>query len=209
VGSTGDILRAALEAFGEAGYEQMSVRELARRLGVSHNLVSHYYGSKEALWRACVDYSVGEMNRELLAMTPALEADTDVVETLRALMERFVVLAARYPANLFIITQEGAAGGPRFDYLFSRLMEPPLRAWTALLEAAIERRHVRPIDPRTLFFLLTHGGATVFSLRPLAERIGGPPPLDPEFVRKHAKDVADILIRGIALEAAPARAKRK
>src|SRR5437868_97490 len=47
------IIEAALEAFALTGYEAMSVRELTRKLGVSHNLVHHYFRSKAELWRAC------------------------------------------------------------------------------------------------------------------------------------------------------------
>jgi hypothetical protein len=70
---------------------------------------------------------------------------------------------------------------------------------TALLERAIAEKKILPIDPRTLFFLVTHGGASIFSLIPLADRIGGAPPLDPAFIERQAKEVAGILMRGIAV----------
>src|SRR5215471_12675459 len=50
------MLEAALEAFAQRGYDGVSVRELNRQIGVSHNLAHHYFGSKDALWRAAIDY---------------------------------------------------------------------------------------------------------------------------------------------------------
>ncbi|MDX2961245.1 TetR family transcriptional regulator, partial [Streptomyces acidiscabies] len=38
------ILRRGLEAFAELGYDHASARELARRLGVSHNFINDRYG---------------------------------------------------------------------------------------------------------------------------------------------------------------------
>ena len=49
VRSREEILDAAVEAFAARGYEATSVRELTRRLGVSHNLVHHYFRSKADL----------------------------------------------------------------------------------------------------------------------------------------------------------------
>src|SRR6476659_4160909 len=59
VRSRGEILDAALEAFATRGYDATSVRDLTRRLGVSHNLVHHYFRSKADLWRAAIDRSFG------------------------------------------------------------------------------------------------------------------------------------------------------
>ena len=45
-----EIRDAALRVFAEHGYEGTSMRELARELGVSHNLIPQRLGSKEQLW---------------------------------------------------------------------------------------------------------------------------------------------------------------
>src|SRR4051812_28859260 len=60
-----EILQGALELFGAMGYEAMSVRELTRRLGVSHNLVHHYFRSKADLWRAAIDHGFGTVRDEM------------------------------------------------------------------------------------------------------------------------------------------------
>src|SRR5258705_11929440 len=53
-----EILARGLAAFAELGYASASVRELARRLGVSHNFINDRYGSKELFWRAVIDRSL-------------------------------------------------------------------------------------------------------------------------------------------------------
>src|SRR3982750_4076793 len=113
------ITEAALESFALTGYEAMSVRQLTRKLGVSHNLVHHYFRSKAELWRACIDWSFGTLMREIQAanaLPPVVDGD-DVLTLLRNAFRLFVMLTARYPANGLIIAREGAVGGPRFDYI--------------------------------------------------------------------------------------------
>src|SRR5262245_48390022 len=110
VRSREEILDAALEAFGAVGYDAMSVRELTRRLGVSHNLVHHYFRSKAELWRAAIDHSFGTVAAELAAAFSAAPPQADLLASLRQAMIIFLTVAARFPANGLIIVREGALG---------------------------------------------------------------------------------------------------
>jgi AcrR family transcriptional regulator len=47
--STEEILEVALQTFAEKGDEGTSVRDIARRLNVSHNLIPIRIGTKEEL----------------------------------------------------------------------------------------------------------------------------------------------------------------
>src|SRR5262249_12021555 len=155
-----EILEAALEAFGAMGYEAMSVRELTRRLGVSHSLVHHYFRSKAELWRASIDYSFGTVTTELAQLLRGAAPHADVLGALRQVFIQFVTITARFPANGHIIGREGAVGGPRLDYIFERHIMPSLEPCHVLLRQAQAEGKVRAdLDLRTLFFLLTDGGA--------------------------------------------------
>jgi AcrR family transcriptional regulator len=46
------ILQAAREAFAERGYARTTIRDVARRAGVTHGLVMRHFGSKEGLMLA-------------------------------------------------------------------------------------------------------------------------------------------------------------
>jgi AcrR family transcriptional regulator len=50
------LLQAATDAFAEVGYEGTSLRAIADSAGVSFQLITYYFGSKEDLWLATVDY---------------------------------------------------------------------------------------------------------------------------------------------------------
>ena len=50
------LLQAATDAFAEYGYEGASLRAIADNAGVSFQLIAYYFGSKEELWVATVDF---------------------------------------------------------------------------------------------------------------------------------------------------------
>jgi AcrR family transcriptional regulator len=55
------ILRAAGEAFSRAGYDQVSVDQVAEAAGASQALVHRYFGSKSSLYLAVVEAAVARL----------------------------------------------------------------------------------------------------------------------------------------------------
>lgn len=68
---------AALELFADRGASAATMRQVAQRAGVTVGLVTHHYGSKEAL-REAVDEYVVELYREALDAIPAGTSAHDV-----------------------------------------------------------------------------------------------------------------------------------
>src|SRR5882757_3946035 len=108
------LLQGALEAFAEKGYDGMSVRELSRRLGVSHALLTARFGSKEGLWFAAMEHALAEVRGSWwqLAEDPGL----DDLEVLRRGIVRQVMFSAAHPQVTRIMTHEGAIDSPRIRY---------------------------------------------------------------------------------------------
>jgi AcrR family transcriptional regulator len=68
------ILAAAEQLFGEEGYARASMDELARRVGVSKPVIYALVGSKEQLYRRCVE-AESEQLAERIAVAAGGEAD--------------------------------------------------------------------------------------------------------------------------------------
>ncbi|WP_245886384.1 TetR/AcrR family transcriptional regulator [Umezawaea tangerina] len=70
-----DILGAAVAMYAEAGYHGSSLREIARRVGITHAGLLYYFPSKEALLAAVLERRDAEDGeREHLTGPPGLEA---------------------------------------------------------------------------------------------------------------------------------------
>jgi AcrR family transcriptional regulator len=54
----GEILKAARAEFATRGYEKTSIRAIARAAGVDSALVHHYFGAKEQVFLAALDFPI-------------------------------------------------------------------------------------------------------------------------------------------------------
>lgn len=191
------ILEAALEAFAEVGYEALSVRELTRRLGVSHNLVHHHFGSKQELWRAAVDHGFGRKARELLGMIDAGERDDeDPVETLRRVIEQFVTFSARMPAIPKILAREFSEDSERLQYLYDEYVREGLEVGKRFIEH-LPRGRATTLGPADLLLFIMNGTLAYFTQAAMARRMGRPALTSPEAIARHASDMADLVLCGL------------
>jgi AcrR family transcriptional regulator len=70
-----DIITAAVAVYAEAGYHGSSLREVARRVGITHAGLLYYFPTKEALLAAVLERRDAEdVEREHLRVPPGLEA---------------------------------------------------------------------------------------------------------------------------------------
>jgi AcrR family transcriptional regulator len=69
-----DILAAAVSVYGEAGYHGSSLREIAKRAGITHAGLLYYFPTKEALLAAVLERrDAQDAEREQLAIPPGLD----------------------------------------------------------------------------------------------------------------------------------------
>jgi AcrR family transcriptional regulator len=196
--SDAELLDAALEDFGDQGFEGTSVRGLCRRLGVSHNLVHERFGTKDDLWRDAVAHGFTALAVELV--TVAAAAPDDPYDRLRAILIRYVELTAARPALIRIINYEAMHPGDRLDHLYSTYLRPAHQVADAALRLLEQQGRARRIPAATLHFLIGHGAGGLASLPALAGRFD---PNDPDPVAQ-ATAAVDLVLRGILTDP-PAR----
>ena len=193
------ILAVALKQFATLGYEGASLRTINRELGVSHNLIYQRFGTKEDLWRAAVDYGFGGLINELHAgFDPTI---SQPLEQLRLSIRRFIVYSAAHPELLSLMNSEGRQDTERLRYIYKTYIEPSQAPIVRLLRHLADEGTIRPISHRSFFFLVTKGGASVFSLVALATLLDPTPPNDPAAIEQQADLVSSVLIEGLRLRA--------
>jgi AcrR family transcriptional regulator len=163
-------LQRGLEAFAELGYDRASARELARRLGVSHNFINDRYGSKAEFWRAVVDRALAAHQRGRM---PPREVEADDEAHLRAVILDFYRRTAEAPLLGRLMDDEYSRETERLDYLYSRYVKPEIDAITPTLERLLAAKRIAPIAMDVLFFVVS-GPVSALVQRPLAQRLGRP-----------------------------------
>lgn len=95
------LIDAALEILGREGVGALSLREAARRAGVSHAAPFRHFADKQDLVAAVAEEGFRAMTAEMRAATPA---DLDhPVARLQALGVRYVTFAASHPAHFRVM----------------------------------------------------------------------------------------------------------
>lgn len=190
------LLETALQSFGENGYDGASVREIARRLKVSHNLIPQRFGSKEALWYAAVDHGFGRLEKDLLRAAQSLGKDE--LSVLRGLILSFIEINALHPSLLQIINQEASQPGPRLDYLFRTYIKPVRDFGDSWLTRLADEGRINPVSVTLLYFLMTHGAGGLFALPALTKRLRrGVANKNRESIRVQAESAVNIIFDGL------------
>ncbi|MFJ8111252.1 TetR/AcrR family transcriptional regulator [Streptomyces sp. NPDC096132] len=186
------ILRRGLEAFAELGYDRASARELARRLGVSHNFINDRYGSKAAFWRSVVDAALGAQ----LARLPEVDPSVDDAERLLRIISGFYRTAVDEPLVGRLLLNELNQETERLDYLYERFIEPTLRLLAPSIDRLVASGRMGPVPMDVLFFAVIPPVAGMVEL-PLARRLGRPEAASPEQLTATAETLAGIVVNGL------------
>lgn len=166
------LLREAGKLVLERGLHGWTLREVARRLGVSHAAPHHHFASKELLLESLAEQG-------FLRLAESLEAVAKLrfgspLEELTALGKGYVLFAAEAPGQFQVMFRGEAIAGSTSEPL-ARARERAL----APLTEVIRRAHARGIlavddcdDAVMAAWCIVHGLATLWTQGALTE--GGP-----------------------------------
>jgi TetR/AcrR family transcriptional regulator len=194
----GRLLQAALEAFAETGYDGTSVRELSRRLDVSHALLTARFGSKQGLWFAAMEHALARVEQTWRDLADP-DDGLDDLEALRQAIVRQVLFSAAHPQVVQIMNHEGAIDSPRIRFVVDRFINPLRPGVERLIGRLVAAGRIRPVPYATMHFLATAGGGAPFANPVEAALLGAPANPDEQDIRAHAEAVADVLIAGVTV----------
>jgi len=114
----GQILAAARRRFAVDGFDRTSIRAVAAEAGVDPALVLHYFGSKDGLFSAAVEWPVEltEITRRVLA--PGLDGLGE--RLVRFFLEQWEEERTRHPLTVLVRSAVGHEGAARLLAEFVR-----------------------------------------------------------------------------------------
>lgn len=157
VGRTGDgkrkILRAAIEVFAESGFEGATLRQIAGRAHVQHQLAVYHFKTKEALWYAAVESLFEGFGDPRTALQVLLEREGPKA-AVEAMVEDFVHFSATVPEFHRITTFEGRVDNERFRWLAENYVRPHYEVAIRLIKAGQKSGVVRAGSPGRLHYAM-------------------------------------------------------
>ncbi|MET9260695.1 TetR/AcrR family transcriptional regulator [Amycolatopsis sp. NPDC004079] len=172
------VLTAAVEVLGDSGPAAVNLRDLARRVGVSHAAPAHHFGDRSGLLTA-----VAAQGFDLLADTlEELPPSSDLLDAGVA----YVSFAVEHRAHFEVM----------FRPELLRADDPDLRAAQERSNQALDWAiagfrdgSVDPVVAGAAAWSLVHGFATLWLQRALPAAVG-------DDVEAAARAVAELLVRG-------------
>jgi TetR/AcrR family transcriptional regulator len=193
ISSEDTILAAAEVVFAERGFDGATTAGIAAAAGLPKSNVHYYFATKEQLYRKVIE-------RVLKAWLDAARA-FDEVDSASEALARYIGakmdLARERPHGSRVFAKEIMRGAP----IAQEFLETTLKTWIRDREAVVRRwigqGQLRPVEPRTLFFMIW---ATTQHYADFAHQIatlnGGAPLSDQEF-RAAKRHVIGIILDGI------------
>ncbi len=179
MGPAGDlrekVMSAGLALIEEAGVQALSMREVARRAGVSHQAPYHHFGDKAAILAALAAEGFAEM---AAAMRRAAGRETTPQKRVEAIGRAYIRFALARPALFKLMFQSELVAIEAHDKAQSQAMDAFGFLVSLIEEAAGERS---PMQRQALVFAawsLVHGVSTLILENRLQQRL--PPGVTPE-----------------------------
>ncbi|MFJ7238851.1 TetR/AcrR family transcriptional regulator [Streptomyces olivaceus] len=155
------VLTAALDVIATEGPAALSLRDLARRAGVSHAAPAHHFKDRAGLLTAIATEGYG-----------FLSAALGEAEDLRDLGVRYVGFAAAHPAHFQIMFRPELLRPDDSELLAAR------RQTRSMLRTAVEGRGEDPAVSFMAAWSMAHGFATLLLSRNLDDLLDGRDPGD-------------------------------
>lgn len=176
------LLDLALDALARGGYRSLSMRGIARELGVSLASVQHRHPTKDHLWRAAVD--------RMLDGAGAAVINGPFAEVVRRRLEA----SADRPSLLFALLSDDASGSEdRLAYLADRL-RPVVAEARATFSGAHGAGVIRSIDIEVFVALMMVGIGALAAMPPAVTDVLG---LGADPHGRLAEGFADIVLQGV------------
>lgn len=167
------LLGAVDEIVRERGVGEVSLREAARRAGVSHSAPAHHFGDKVGLLAAFAEQGFNYLAEGMVAAMVAAQDEPDLAQ-MNAIGRAYVTFAASHPAHFDVMFRSGLdkstheslhhAAEATFAVLHER---------TSNLVATGQFPGVDPTDLSAFFWALVHGLASLWVDGSLPQVVAG------------------------------------
>jgi len=149
-GTKEKIFDAAVELFAERGYDRVSVRDIARAVGLTEGAVYKNYSSKEEILESIFAYIEGRIYPQ--APEGSVDAIVEALsfEEILESVPRFMIADQNLARITRIMLIELYHNEKIGNYFRRELIERPIDETEVLFRKLMERGKIRPCNPRTV-----------------------------------------------------------
>ncbi|WP_458404407.1 TetR/AcrR family transcriptional regulator [Methanobrevibacter sp.] len=140
------IFNVSIDLFSEHGYDGVSIRQIAREVGIKESSIYNHYKSKEAILDAILDYYVSKMTEdEIPASQASMNLDVGIEHFYRAGLELYASKLdspEMLKITRFVLIEMYHNEKIR-NYVKSVMVEGPINGWIELFELMKAKRVIK------------------------------------------------------------------
>lgn len=178
------ILEAALTEFAGSGFDGVSTRAIASKAGVNHTLISHHFGSKDALWKATAEWVFDTYTKQFFERREALNG-VEVHAMIRTLIKNFIEFCAKFPDFHRFMMQANQGDPERLNWLTYRFLKSGSDAELGILQQAQELGLMPKGDSLHIRYLFIGAATSIFTFAPEFTRLSGKDPFSSTILEQH------------------------
>lgn len=191
------LLTAARREFARCGLAGARVDEIAARAGVNKQLVYHYFGDKDALYLAVLEWVYDEIRTQERKLN--LEG-LPPQRAIKKLIESSFDHLARHPDFIVLLNDENrngarhVRGSPRIEDMHSPLVSLVSKILAQGVKAGVFRKGINPVH---LYISIAGLSYFFFSNTPTLSAIFGKDLASPAARRTRRKHVVDLVLQSL------------
>lgn len=147
------ILKAALAEFAEKGFDGASIRSIAERTGLQHQLIIYHYPNKDRLWRAVAEATFDRIRQEWDEQSRE-DANLAPLDRLRAEYRALFLHSSTRPEFHRFMRQETSANNPRLQWVAENVLTPLINRLLPQIEAAQAEKLLPPVEPILFHYMM-------------------------------------------------------
>lgn len=149
------IFDVSLELFSQKGFEAVSVREIARKVGIRESSIYNHYKNKESILDTIMDYFIAELANNSLSK----EFEDDLIsqgpEVFFKVGADMFISQINTPEmeKIWRLVSIEVNHNPKIRNFFKKeLLEGPIDGWEKVFRIMIEKKLIKPFNPRMLAY---------------------------------------------------------
>lgn len=149
------IFDVSLDLFSKKGFDAVSVREIAREVGIRESSIYNHYHNKESILDAIIDYFKSELNQSGLPEEEAealMEQDPEVFFEIGTRAYINQINTPKMEKIWRLVSIETYHNQKIREFFKKELLEDAISIWEDVFQIMMEKNMIKPLNPRTLAY---------------------------------------------------------
>ena len=147
------IFNVAIDLFSQKGYNEVSIREIAKNVGIKESSIYYHYSKKEDILDNIFEYFIKTMNEAEISekqMEKLLKQNPKVIYHFGSESVKKQYSQLKMTKILRLIFIELYHNEKIREFFLNEILNKPIMFWTSFFQRLIDKKKIKPVNPKKL-----------------------------------------------------------